>query len=292
MRIPKAVGLFALVFYACSHQNEETLDSTPPSIQPKPSQAASDSAPQFGLLPTKNSLPITPDTFCAGIRNILSKAKQQLTAEADVICTGNTANQLLLQLLASPYQGGGNPQVTQLQPPNPGNENVANFVTYAMRVKKKPVATLLSEEGIIRQTNYDNQESGFKLSLGFADVPPVNEGDSDTSFLVIQQTFADQNNVNFADTSKHDLKLYIMYPNNFEFLMAGRTLVAPTEQIKYGGVLRAVMPDPKDPEYSITVSVINFVMNGRGRNEQVQDAFNTFILSDLESSYQYHLNNP
>ena len=297
MRFCAALSFAALLSQACTTSDPRvTKQANFPSTSSTRKTDIS-TQPGLGLLPTeKNVLPITPDTLCAGIRAALSTAKQNLKAEADAICNDKTANVTFLEALANVYQGQPNPEVLSLNVDNPGNGNVANFVVYATRIKKKPVDTILAEEGIVKQTKYKNPQNGFELALGFDNAnAAVNEGDADTAFRVVQQTFADENingQVGFLDTSYHDLKLYVLYPNNFDFLMAGRTLVKPTEQIKHAGVLRAVMPDATDPNYSISISVINFLMNSRGFPQQVGAAFNTFIASDLVSTYQYHIQNP
>lgn len=244
---------------------------------------------RLNLLTEKKNLPASADVFCQGIRKVLARATQNLKAEADVLCADQVATDLLTGLIAQPYTGSGTPTVRKLaRAASPGT--VANFLAYAIRVKKKPVPTILAEENLVKSTNYAGPD-GFTLALSFDTVPPENAGDCDTAFKVVQRTVTRNSNVNFDDTSKHDLKLYLMHQDNFDYLMAGRTLVQVTDQIKYSRVLRGVMPDPKDPEYSISVSVVNLVMNDRNQAERAGDAFDAFIVSDIQSTYNYHANN-
>ncbi|MDQ3231234.1 MAG: hypothetical protein M3Q07_05385, partial [Pseudobdellovibrionaceae bacterium] len=112
--------------------------------------------------------------------------------------------------------------------------------------------------------------------------PVLNSGDAETAFTVEQRTVVDAGE-EFDDISVHDLKLYRMHPNNFDFFAAVRTLRAPSEQFKKAVVVRGVMRDPANPKGSITVTVMSFVMNSRDNHENSVEAFSAFIAADAKS---------
>ena len=258
-------------------------------------QAAVAGASPANLLPVAQKLPITPDTFCLGAQNVLKTAKQVLTDELAVLCTGNTATTLFKNLIAAPYVGTGTPALTQVFAPRLDNNAKTSeiMVAFAMRIPKTAVNTLLVEEkhAIVpydseaQQPPLGNQLANMKMSFQFME-PPKNEGDADTTFALQQTVDTRSVAVNFKDVSTHELRQYILHPDNFDFFMAGRTLVAPTEQFKKSVVVRGFMTDPADANKTLVVTVAHFLMNSRDQHEQLVLAFSNFLTTDVSKLYQ------
>lgn len=257
--------------------------------------AAAAGASPANLLPVAQKLPITPDTFCLGAQNVLKTAKQVLTDEMAVLCTGNTATTLFKNLIAAPYAGTGTPALTQVFPPRADNNAKTSeiMVAFAMRIPKTAVNTLLVEEkhAIVPYDSeaqpppLGNQLANMKMSFQFME-PPKNEGDADTTFALQQTVDTRSVAVNFKDVSTHELRQYILHPDNFDFFMAGRTLVAPTEQFKKSVVVRGFMTDPADATKTLVVTVAHFLMNSRDQHEQLVLAFSNFLTTDVSKLYQ------
>jgi hypothetical protein len=257
--------------------------------------AAAAGASPANLLPVAQKLPITPDTFCLGTQNVLKTAKQVLTDELAVLCTGNTATTLFKNLIAAPYAGTGTPALTQVFPPRADNNAKTSeiMVAFAMRIPKTAVNTLLVEEkhAIVPYDSeaqpppLGNQLANMKMSFQFME-PPKNEGDADTTFALQQTVDTRSVAVNFKDVSNHELRQYILHPDNFDFFMAGRTLVAPTEQFKKSVVVRGFMTDPADATKTLVVTVAHFLMNSRDQHEQLVLAFSNFLTTDVSKLYQ------
>jgi hypothetical protein len=257
--------------------------------------AAAAGASPANLLPVAQKLPITPDTFCLGAQNVLKTAKQVLTDELAVLCTGNTATTLFKNLIAAPYAGTGTPALTQVFPPRADNNAKTSeiMVAFAMRIPKTAVNTLLVEEkhAIVPYDSeaqpppLGNQLANMKMSFQFME-PPKNEGDADTTFALQQTVDTRSVAVNFKDVSTHELRQYILHPDNFDFFMAGRTLVAPTEQFKKSVVVRGFMTDPADATKTLVVTVAHFLMNSRDQHEQLVLAFSNFLTTDVSKLYQ------
>jgi hypothetical protein len=257
--------------------------------------AAAAGASPANLLPVAQKLPITPDTFCLGAQNVLKTAKQVLTDELAVLCTGNTATTLFKNLIAAPYAGTGTPALTQVFPPRADNNAKTSeiMVAFAMRIPKTAVNTLLVEEkhAIVPYDSeaqpppLGNQLANMKMSFQFME-PPKNEGDADTTFALQQTVDTRSVAVNFKDVSNHELRQYILHPDNFDFFMAGRTLVAPTEQFKKSVVVRGFMTDPADATKTLVVTVAHFLMNSRDQHEQLVLAFSNFLTTDVSKLYQ------
>ena len=61
------------------------------------------------VLPDKNELPISLESFCSGIPNVTAITKQNISQELGVFCNGaNQPTDTLRQLAANPYEGDGN----------------------------------------------------------------------------------------------------------------------------------------------------------------------------------------
>lgn len=258
-------------------------------------QAAAVGASPANLLPVAQKLPITPDNFCLGAQNVLKTAKQVLTDELAVLCTGNTATTLFKNLIAAPYAGTGTPALTQVFAPRADNNARTSeiMVAFAMRIPKTAVNTLLVEEkhAIVPYDSeaqpppLGNQLANMKMSFQFME-PPKNEGDADTTFALQQTVDTRSVAVNFKDVSTHELRQYILHSDNFDFFMAGRTLVAPTEQFKKSVVVRGFMTDPADATKTLVVTVAHFLMNSRDQHEQLVLAFSNFLTTDVSKLYQ------
>lgn len=247
------------------------------------------------LLPVANKLPITPDNFCLGAQNTLKNAKQVLTDELAVLCTANTATTLFKDLIAAPYAGTGTPTLTEVFTAREDNNNKTSeiMVAFAMRIPKTAVNTLLVEEkhavvpydSEAQPPPLGNQLANMKMSFQFME-PPKNEGDADTTFTLQQTVDTRSVAVNFKDVSTHELRQYILHPNNFDFFLAGRTLVAPTEQFKKSVVVRGFLTDPADPNKTLVITVAHFLMNSRDQHDQLVLAFSNFLTTDVSKLYQ------
>lgn len=258
-------------------------------------QAGAAGASPANLLPVAQKLPITPDTFCLGAQNVLKTTKQVLTDELAVLCTGNTATTLFKNLIAAPYAGTGTPALTQVFAPRADNNAKTSeiMVAFAMRIPKTAVNTLLVEEkhAIVPYDSeaqpppLGNQLANMKMSFQFME-PPKNEGDADTTFALQQTVDTRSVAVNFKDVSTHELRQYILHADNFDFFMAGRTLVTPTEQFKKSVVVRGFMTDPADATKTLVVTVAHFLMNSRDQHEQLVLAFSNFLTTDVTKLYQ------
>lgn len=285
--IAAPVAILSLI--ACAKSAPRTEQGFVPH-QNSSSGRASVTAQERGLalLPEINKLPVSTNVFCAGLQKVLPTMKQDLSKEAKVLCNGATATPLLNDLVSAPYAGVGVPELRTIpSSQNVGQGNIQNYVAFAIRIPKKPVPAILAEEQLVNLTKYQNAD-GFSIALKIDPELPINEGDCDTAFRVIQNAKSTNERAVFDDVSKHDLKLYRLHPDNFDYLAAGRTLITATEQIKYATILRGFMPDPADNNYTISFSVVNSVMNGRGFNDRVGASFSGFISSDVGSSYDFH----
>ena len=236
---------------------------------------------QARFIPPKSSLPVSPENFCAGMKNIFSITTQSFKEEADFLCANNQVTPLFQALLTQAYQGTGEPIIQQLLV----QENEAAMtsqitVAYAMKINKDPVKVLLGEEKHVSD-GYNIEH--LTISARFL-APPINKGESDTAFLIEQKTTVNAR-VKFEDISTHDLRLYQPYLNNFDFFFAARTLKAPTEQFKKSVIIRAIMQDPKDEQQTYALSILNFVMNSREQHDRVVEAFTNFIRSDFNALY-------
>lgn len=233
------------------------------------------------ILPPKNVLALTPENFCLGFKNIFAITKQSFQDEANLICPNQVPAPLLGTLLGSAFAGVGEPVINNiLIQETPETQTTQITVAYAMKIPKPPVQALLGEEKHV-PASYSVEPLTIRPKFG---APVPNMGDADTAFTVEQRTIV-KAAVEFDDLSTHDLKLYRMHPNNFDFFAAARTLRAPSEQFKKAVVLRGVMRDPANASGSISVTVLNFVMNSREEHERVVEAFSAFIAADLKALY-------
>ncbi len=250
------------------------------------------------VLPVANKLALTPENFCLGAQNVIKTAKQALQEQLAVICAGNSPTALFKNLLGNPYSGTGLPTLTQVFAPREDQaaRTTEIQVAFAMRIPKTSVQTLLFEEKHAT-VSYDseaqakplgNQLAQMKMSFQFGE-PPKNEGDADTTFGLQQTVDVRSALVTFQDVSQHELKQYILHPNNFDFFMAGRTLLSPTDQFKKSVVIRAFLPDSGDPNASLVITVAHFLMNSREQHEQLVRVFQNFLTTDVSKLYQAQL---
>jgi len=233
------------------------------------------------IIPPKNTLAITPENFCLGFKDVFAITKQSFQEEANLICPSMAPAPLLNTLITNAYAGVGQPVIqTLVNLENQAAQTSQITVAYAIKIPKPPVQTLLGEEKHV-PTAYSVDPLTIRPKFA---APVPNIGDADTAFTVEQRTIV-RAAVEFDDTSTHDLKLYRMHPNNFDFFVAARTLRAPSDQFKKAVVLRGVMRDPANPNGSISITVLNFVMNSREEHERVIEAFSAFIRADLLALY-------
>jgi hypothetical protein len=232
------------------------------------------------VIPPKNVLALTPENFCLGFKNMFAITKQSFQDEANLICPNQVPAPLFATLVANAYTGTGTPFIQTINNTVIDEQTIQLTVAYAMKIPKPPVPTLLGEEKNV-PTPYVGDPLTIRPKFG---TPVPNTGDADTAFTVEQRTTV-RAAVEFDEVSVHDLKLYRMHPNNFDFFAAVRTLRTPSEQFKKAVVLRGVMRDPANANASISITVLNFVMNSRDEPERVTEAFMNFIGADLRALY-------
>ncbi|MCX6131096.1 MAG: hypothetical protein NTX25_18820 [Proteobacteria bacterium] len=246
------------------------------------------------LIPVANKVALTLENFCLGAQNTMKTAKQNIAAELETICAAGVPTALFKTLMASPYTGTGNITLTQIFAPLEDSTNKTSEImsAFMMKVPKSAVKTLLVEEKHA-VSPYDseaqvkplgNQIAKMQMSFEFKE-PPKNEGDADTTFTLMQTVTAKGGPVDFTDVTNHELKQYILYPDNFDFFMAGRTLVAPTEQFKKSVVVRGFMTDPSDANKTLVVTVVHFLMNSRDQHTQLVLAFSNFMTTDAAALF-------
>ncbi len=238
-------------------------------------------AEQLRLIPSKNMQALTPENFCVGVGNVLKVSKQSFADEAAQLCPNGLPSATLKALVASPYAGSGQPNIITLNVAEVKETTTSNItVAYAMKIPKNAVKVLLGEEAHVSSI-YKGEN--LTISAKFLP-PPINLGEADTAFQIEQKTVV-KDNVSFDDTSVHDLRLYRMFPNNFDMMMAVRTLSKPSEQFRKSVVVRGVMQDASNPDQALSFSVLSFSMNSRERHDRVIAAFSEFIKSDFMSLY-------
>ncbi len=268
-----------------------------PNFRESYALAADASIPSVSnVLPTPNKVPISPENFCAGALETMKKSKQDLSEELSAICGANgVPTQLYKTLLSTPYTGTGNVVLRRVKAPveNQAQQTTELFVAYAMKVPKSAVATLLYEEKHAT-VSYDsdaqalptegNQQARMRMNFIFQE-PPKNEGDADTTFGLQQTVAVTSLTVNFTDVSQHDLRQYILHKDNFDFFLAGRTLVTPTTQFKKSTVVRGFMTDPANAEQTLVITIAHFLMNSRQQHDQLVLAFTNFLTTDVAKLY-------
>ncbi len=233
------------------------------------------------VLPVKNTIAITPDNFCKGLPNVFAITKQNIKEQTDILCPGGVPSATFTSLITNAYRGTGTPTLTTIRVVEDQAAVTSEIlVAYALRVPKNAVKTLLGEE---QHVVVPYQGENLNISAKFLP-PPLNLGEADTAFTIEQRTVV-RDNVSFDDTSIHDLRMYPLYPNNFDFFMAARTLQKPSEQFKKSVVLRAVLGDATDPNSAYSVTLLHFVMNSREEHERVVEAFTNFITADMRVLY-------
>ncbi len=244
-------------------------------------------------LPVENKVPLTLEGFCLGIPNVTAISSQEISQELGVLCDNGAPTAAFQEIYSNPYQGTGNPANFIVNVPQPADlegQLIQIYITYAVKVPKNTVPTIIAEEPI---ATIPYRRGILRITPSFLP-PPENIGDADTSFLVQQMTDVSRNlapRVVFSDVSTHRLNMYRLHPNNFDFFLAARTLTAPSEQFKHANVVRGVMADPENPENSTYVfSVVNVIMNSRGDpNGQIgdgmRDTFFEFFRTSISDAF-------
>ena len=278
-------------------------------------------APIFGLLlpmtgiaradsvkslqvPIKQQLPITPESFCVGLANVAKRQKQSAEKELGQLCSGPTPTPLLLQLIQSPYTGGANYQFRTIAlGPIAGSDYVGVNVAYSMRIKKSALDLILGEEGMIKDPGYANGDGSPALNVQFKLLPPdlsqplMRENEADTAFNVTQRSKRASGQRQFDNLSLHNLRLYRMNKNNYDFMASIRSLANPAVDgkdaiFRRAIVVRATMVDPNDNSMGLSLTLMNFeVSDQRGQADKVEDVFAEYISRDIKAVYQYHTKN-
>lgn len=238
-------------------------------------------AGSLNLVPTKNVQALTPENFCVGMGNVLKTIKQTITDEAALLCPNGVPSATLKALVATPYTGAGTPNMVTLASTE-FKDTTSSLITvaYSMKVPKNAVKALLGEE---KHVNAVYKGDNLSISAKFLP-PPINTGEADTAFQLEQRTTV-VDKVSFDEASVHDLRLYRMFPNNFDMMMAVRTLNKPSEQFRKAVVIRGVMNDPNDPNQALSFSLLSFLMNSRNQHDRVIAAFSKFIEVDFMTLY-------
>ncbi len=238
--------------------------------------------------PAKNQLPLTPMSFCSGEPKLAAKLKQDIKPELKLLCDGTQATALFSEMLTTAYNGTNG---INYKPIKVGQSTLAGWVdvnvAYSMRLKKSAVNALRAEEAI---NSPQNPYPGPELKIKFVtETPTTMENDADTAFKLTQLTVRDSGNRRFNDTSVHTLKLYRLVPNNFDFLLAARTLDKETALFKRAVILRAAMTDPVDPQYSIITTIMNFTISDQAdQADRVEDIFVAYIRGDIVNVFKFH----
>jgi hypothetical protein len=241
-------------------------------------------------LPLVEKLPLSPDNLCKGMPNVFAISKQEIKEQVGILCNADgTATATFLQAIATAYQGGPTDTTivhTERQIDLPEGPSVELLYVQGLRVPKKAVQALLGQEKYVT-VPYSGaaQPSGtLKNSQSFITPPPVNLNFADTAFAV-EQVLDVNAPVVFKDVSRYDLRLYLVHPNNFDFFLAARTLQAKTNHFRSAVVVRAVIADKADPNYSYTVSVLHFKMNDHDKPDPVMTNVGILMRADLKNLY-------
>jgi hypothetical protein len=246
--------------------------------------------------PQKNKLPISPESYCSGQEGLFKRIKQPIKDEFNLLCQAGKPTPLFTTMVTTAYDGTNAVNYTPIKvgpsAENPGWVDVK--VAFSMRVKKTAVQILRAEEALV------GPNASFKstdLNIFFEyDTPTPIEGDTDTAFNIKQRTQRQNGARRFDDNSKHSLKLYRVMPNNFDFLLAARTLIEDNAEIsktarlfKKSTILRAAMTDPKDPNYGIVTTVLGFLISDQeGQDDRVETIFVNYINADILNVFKFH----
>jgi hypothetical protein len=254
--------------------------------------------------PVKQKLPITAESFCKGAEYVLKRQRQGAEKEMAQLCNGATPTELLKDLIRSPYSGGDNYRFRTINlAPISSSSYVSVNVAYSMRVKKSAVDLLLAEEGMIKDQTYANGDGASELNVAVKLLPvdlskaPLPNSEADTAFSMIQRSTRRSGQRQFDNVSSHDLRLYRMNPDNYDFMMSIRSLNNPAVDgrdaiFRHGIVIRAAMTDPNDSSSGISITLVNFeVSDQRNQDAKVEDVFASYMNRDIRAVYRYHTKN-
>lgn len=260
-------------------------------------------------LPPKYDLPITPESFCQGMPNVLkSSASQNVGDTLSTLCNGTTPTNTLRTLINSPYTGqqGYNFLSTGdglFVGPIPNDDYVRFNIAYSMKIPgKNAVDLLLGEEQILRDQGYANGDGNRNLQLIFEIQKPdlrqplIEENGADIAFQVKERALRTAGTRAFDSTALHNLKLYRMFENNFDFMISIRTYsknisvpVGGFPLIRKANVVKAAMVDPQDKNAAISIAIFNLeVYDQRGQEDRVENIFSEFVLRDLKKIFEFH----
>lgn len=272
------------------------------------------------VLPEKNVLPISLESFCSGMPNVKAITTQDIEEELGVFCDNSNAPTAILQQIADrPYDAAAdaNPDtdpstyiVTLPQTANVTGNRIQFNIAFAIRVKKSAVSAVIAEEpnALVPYNSPANDRISLKIETSFIE-PPENTGNADTSFSVEQTVnVVRDNDIAMKDVSVHRLNMYRIQPNNLDFFVAARTLESTTStelslndepvpnasgQFEKANVVRGMMTDPADPESALVFTTINIIMNSRDEPESniyegMLEAFTLFTNNSLIDAYKAH----
>lgn len=260
-------------------------------------------------LPPKYDLPVTPESFCQGMPNVIkSAASQNVGGALSTLCNGTTPTTTLRTLINSPYTGqqGYNFLSTGdglFVGPIPNDNYVRFNIAYSMKIQgKNAVDLILGEELIIRDQDYANGDGNPNLQLKFELLKPdlkqplIEENGADIAFRVKERSLRTARTRAFDNTVIHDLKLYRMFENNFDFMIAVRTFFKDISTppggfplFRKADIIKATIVDPQDKNASIGITVFNLeVYDQRGQDDRVEDIFSEFVIRDLKKIFAFH----
>lgn len=260
-------------------------------------------------LPEKKVLPINAESFCQGMPNVLKASiKQNAGQILSSLCNETNPTSLLRDLIENPYDSqqeyrfrdSGNGLFVGLMP---DGEFVRFAIAFSMRVSgKSAVSLLLSEETIMRDQTYAKGDGDPAMNVRFEILKPdlkqslLDGSDGDIAFKVSQRTVRSEGQRKFDNTTVHDLKLYRMIENNYDFMVGIRSLAqdlsTPAGEkplFRKAVVIRAAITDPKDKNSAIAITLLDFeVSDQRNQEDRVENIFSSFVLRDLKRIYSFH----
>ena len=230
------------------------------SLAPHQGASASSRLPEI----PKNEIEVKTENLCKGSNTALQSFQADFGELLRLICTPEgQATPLLDTLVATPYQGQGDLSLTTVGFSANG-DNVDIIFAVAMAFDRlNPVDALIGEEkhAIVPYKSARGDQDGLTMNFAFLE-PEKNVGECDTKFKVTQDVAitgpgARALGNDGKDKSIHELRLFRLYPNNFDFFVSGRSLIEPTPLFAKSSVIRAFMPLPSDPSKTTSVTILH-----------------------------------
>lgn len=260
-------------------------------------------------LPQRNDLPISAESFCKGMPTVVqASAKQNANEALSSLCQGTNPTQLLRDLITEPYNGGGTPTFKDRgdglgREEFSGTRYVRFNVAFSMRIPgKRAVDLLLAEEALMRDPTYARGSRDSALSIQYdvlrpdLEQPLLKENEGDIAFRVLQRTLRTGGRRQFNNLTEHDLKLFRMFDNNFDFMVAVRSLNRDRSSqsetralFNKAIVIRAAITDPNDKKSAIMMTILNFeVYDQQDQDDAVIRIFSNYITKDIQAIYNFH----